>query len=198
MSNSQNTSQFKLCENIAIMNNINNNLIDNEYSNKFNLLNNKTKDIVNKLSSVLLKIIMPYGDNNNSNVSNYNYKFNLKSSFDANIISSLSLKNYISRIVYYSQVNNSTIIISLIYLDRYLNNSNICLTENNVYLLILTSLHLSTKMNEDKLLKDKDYSYVGSIENKLLIYNESLFLTTIKYNTYVSNTEFNNYNNYFN
>ena len=51
-----------------------------------------------------------------------------KSIFNAKKIPKISLKEYLERIKFYTEIENNTLIISLIYIDRLLQNTNLILT----------------------------------------------------------------------
>ena len=57
----------------------------------------------------------------------------------------------------------STLIISIIYIDRFCSKNKYYLNKNNIYRILLSSCLLSLKFNEDKMIKFKDYSEISAV-----------------------------------
>ena len=62
---------------------------------------------------------------------------------------SITIKQYMQRIMHYTKPEPSTIILSLIYIDQICENSTLKLTRLNIYRFILLSLLTAIKYNED-------------------------------------------------
>ena len=180
-------------------------------SNKKIILSEKTLFIIDRLCSVLFKLL----SNNKkimentirthianhpldltSNTININDFFK-KTSFDINSSPTISFKDYLVRVVHYSKISDNTIISCLILLDKFLNKTGIQIYENNLFLLVLTGLQIAMKINEDVILRDCDYAFLGMISSKTLAYNESLFLQAIDFCSHIKTEEFACYYNLF-
>ena len=108
----------------------------------------------------------------------------------------ISLFDYLCRIQKYSEVENSTIIISLIYLDRICNKKGIKLTKYNIHRLLFTSILVAIKYNEDIIYDTKFYSKVAGVSVEELKSLESTFLKIIDFQLFVSEELYNKYYNY--
>ena len=89
---------------------------------------------------------------------------NKKSHFTASQIPSISIEDYLERILYYARPEPSTLICSLIYIDRLCSVGKITLTNFNVHRVIFTSVFLSIKYNEDEKYKLDYYAQIGGCQ----------------------------------
>jgi len=112
--------------------------------------------------------------------------------FYLGFIPPITLRDYIKHLMLQTNMEISTLIISIIYIDRFCKKNNYNLNKNNIYRILLTSCLLSLKFNEDKIIKFKDYSEIAavSIEDlKILEFSMYLklhFSLTVKYELYKS------------
>lgn len=83
-------------------------------------------------------------------------------------VPSISITDYLSRIVSFTNLETSTLISSLIYIDRLCSNANIKLSRYNIYSIISIAVYLSIKFNEDSPCKEEYYVKV-SVDYKLYI-----------------------------
>ena len=104
----------------------------------------------------------------NKNLENYKeiLKNQSRAVFSANIIPNISVKDYLERIQTYSNVERSTLIISLIYIDRLCNKAKVTLTHYNIHRILFSAILLSIKFNEDSFYDNKYYSqiYINNIK----------------------------------
>ena len=107
----------------------------------------------------------------------------------------IKIKDYLKRIIQYTGIESSSLIIALIYLDRICLN-DILITEYNIHRLVLTSLIISIKYNEDLIFENKYYSEVAGVSIKEFNSLEREFLTIINFNLYISDEEFLKYKFY--
>ncbi len=115
--------------------------------------------------------------------------------FISNNIPSISIKDYLFRLIKLTQINLSTIILILIYIDRICNINHIFLTYYNIHKLILSSFIVANKYNEDYYYSMIFYSKLGGVTIGELNLLESKFLLLIRYNLYV---HVNLYEKYYN
>jgi hypothetical protein len=108
----------------------------------------------------------------------------------------ISIKDYLERLCKYSKIDTSTIILILIYIDRICNIQKFKLTYYNVYKLILASMIIAIKYNEDEYYSNKFYSKLGGVSISEIIFLEYNFLSLIHYNLFVNNELFKKYNEY--
>lgn len=105
---------------------------------------------------------------------------------------SIILVNYLNRIIEYTEIEFSTLVLSLIYLERIC-KERIFLNEFNVHRILLLSVIMAYKYNEDCKC-DKEYlSKIGGISSKEIAHLEYEFFDFIDCKFFVENEEFKNY-----
>jgi hypothetical protein len=155
-----------------------------------------TNQIITSISSNLEDLI----------IENLNdiYQLYVKSDiFFLNHIPQISIEDYIKRILKYTQMNISSLILAIIYIDKMCEKNSYILCFNNIHRLILSSCLLSIKFNEDITFHNDLYARISgeSVENvnKLeyelyVLLNFSLF---VDYNYYEKYFEyFSQYSKY--
>ena len=115
-----------------------------------------------------------------------------RSPFYSSVIPSISLLDYLRRIVLYSNIEPSTLIISLIYLDR-ISNSKITLSKHNIHRLLFTSILLAIKYNEDAYYKSDYYAKIAGVSLKELNKMEECFVKLINFYLFVSGNLYEKY-----
>jgi hypothetical protein len=108
----------------------------------------------------------------------------------------ISLYDYLSRIHKYSLINDSTLIISLIYIDRICKNKGFKLTKNNIHRILFSSILTSIKFNEDKVYPNSFYAKIAGISVKELNKLESTFLRLIDFKLFISDEIYDIYSSY--
>lgn len=116
-----------------------------------------------------------------------------KSPFYHEHIPKISIFDYLLRIQKYSEIENSTLIIALIYLDRILIKKEIKLSKYNIHRLLFTSILISIKYNHDCINKIIYYSKIGGVQIKELIILEKEFLKIIDFELFVSDEMYKKY-----
>lgn len=147
------------------------------------------ESIANILSNVILK---------NKNLPYYSQllKRQSKLPFNAQIIPSISIIEYLKRIVTYTKIEEETFISSLIFIDRLCNSQAIILTEFNIHRIIFTSVLLSIKYNEDLIFKMDYYAEICGVSTTELKKLESVYCKAMEFNFFISDSEFEKYKNY--
>ena len=150
---------------------------------------NFTGFIISKVINALL--------NKNRKLKMYKQKIKDQSKmiFSSKKIPKISISEYIQRIIEYTEIENSSLIMSLIYLDRIC-KKDIMITEHNIHLFLLMSLIISIKINEDLIYDNNYYSKVAGISIKEFNQLESEFLKLINFKLYISEEEFLKYKFY--
>ena len=115
-----------------------------------------------------------------------------RSPFYSSVIPSISLLDYLRRIVLYSNIEPSTLIISLIYLDR-ISNSKITLSKHNIHRLLFTSILLAIKYNEDAYYKSDYYAKIAGVSLKEMNKMEECFVKLINFYLFVSGNLYEKY-----
>jgi hypothetical protein len=116
-----------------------------------------------------------------------------KSIFSMKSIPTISLKDYLERVISYSKIENNTLITSLIYIDRLCQKTKLILTPYNMHRIIFTSILLSLKYNEDLIYNFSFYSKIAGINVKELKKLESEFVKLINFSLYVETEQFEKY-----
>jgi hypothetical protein len=151
---------------------------------------NSEKIIIKKMSDLLSDICYDNTKNLKSEKNLYLKPFLMRN------IPPISIKDYLERLCKYSKINTSTIILILIYIDRICNIQKFKLTYYNVHKLILASMIIAIKYNEDDYYSNKFYSKLGGVSISEIVFLEYNFLSLIHYNLFVNNELFKKYNDY--
>ena len=111
-------------------------------------------------------------------------------------IPSITILQFLERIIKYSNMEDSTLIIILIFLDRYCEINQLRLNYMNIHRLILASALLAIKYNEDDFYSNEFYAKVGGINTPELNLLEREFLSGIEYTLFVEDNIYDKYQKY--
>lgn len=155
----------------------------------------KNIELINSISKALNTIL-----DKNKNVKNYKDILKKQSMmyFSANTIPNITIKDYLMRIQNYSEVEKSTLILSLILIDRMCRKSGILLTHYNIHRILFSSLLVSIKYNEDSYFDNNFYSQIAGVKPNELKLLEYTFLEYNDFNIYVKDDEYKQYEKYLN
>jgi len=135
-----------------------------------------------------------------NNKLNQNYKEKVKRQskmvFSANLIPNISIEDYLLRIQTYSNIEKSTLIISLIFIDKLCNTADITLTYYNIHRILFTAVLISIKYNEDSFFDNKYYSEIAGVKIKELKLLEYTFISMVDFKFFVSTDLYQNYLKY--
>ena len=150
-------------------------------------------NLIHAISITLTTIL-----DSNKNLENYSEILNRQSSivFYSNIIPNISLYDYLLRIQTYANIEKSTLIISLIYIDRLCNTANITLTYNNIHRILFSAILLSIKYNEDNLYDNNYYALIAGVKAKELKILEYNFSKMINFTFYINKEDYEKYQIY--
>ena len=112
-------------------------------------------------------------------------------------IPKIKLYDYLLRIVKYTKIKISTLILSITSITSFLRKNRNCLCINNVHKLIIVSCFLNSKFYEDYTHSSHFYGKVGGISYKELNNLEFEFYKKNDYSLYVNEEMYNNYLNFF-
>jgi len=159
-------------------------------NNSTELENNKLIKAISQTLSTILE--------NNKKMSNYKeiVKKQSKVVFSANLIPNISIKDYLIRIQTYSNIEKSTLILSLIYIDRLCHNSDVKLTYYNIHRILFSAILISIKYNEDSYYDNKYYSEIAGVKLKELKLLEYTFIAMINFKLYINNEIYKKYEKY--
>jgi hypothetical protein len=159
---------------IEIIKKYNNEIINDELSEKIHLISSSFEKLIENKFSKLNDPI-----------------FNLKV-FENDEIPTISIQKYIERIIKYTNCEENTLILSLIYLDKIC-LKNINLTVYNLHKFVFASILVSIKFNEDKIYKNDYYACVAGVSLKELNSMEYNFLQILDYQIFVKENILNKY-----
>lgn len=117
--------------------------------------------------------------------------------FYAKKVPVMGIEDYIKRIVKYSQIEPSTLILSIAYIDRLCDVKKYNLTFNNIHRIILASILISIKYNEDDYYKNSQYAKIGGISLKEVNNLEYEFCNLIDFSLHVEYSVYRNYEEQF-
>ena len=154
-----------------------------------NCIRNAEQGIIEKVSEVLQDIC-----DENKNDTNLFYK--PLECFYSRIIPLVSIQEYLEYIYKYTKIDSSTIIIMLIYIERICNMNKFKISYYNIQKLILASMILAIKYNEDEIYPFKFYAKIWGVSLNEICTFEYNFLSAINYNLYVTDELFHKYSDY--
>ena len=140
--------------------------------------------IINSISLSLKDIIKENKKTISNNVN--------KDIFYLSFIPPISLEIYIKRLVKYSNMDISTLINSIIYIDYFCDKNKYYLTPNNIFRILLSACLLSLKFNEDITVNYKTYAEIAAVSVEDLknlefyMYLKLHFSLNVKYELYKS------------
>lgn len=157
----------------------------NEKSNKFQEL-----ELIKSISCLIEGIIQ-------RNITKK--KFPKKSIFfiEEEDIPNISIYTFIFYIYSYLNLELSTIILTIITINRFLEQTKDQLSKNNFYKLFISSCLLNSKQNEDYFLDYELYAKAGKIDKNELIFLENEFFKMIDYKLFVKDEVYRRYYDFF-
>jgi hypothetical protein len=119
-----------------------------------------------------------------------------KNNFTAKKIPGIALDIYIERILKYSNIEESTLIIVLIYIDRLCENTGIKMSMYNIHRLLLTSTLVAIKYNEDDYYSNTHYGKIGGISLPEINTLEEDFIDGLNWQLWIVNELYEKYSSY--
>jgi hypothetical protein len=149
--------------------------------------------LIKAISQTLVSIL-----ENNKKKPNYKemVKKQSKMVFSANLIPSISIEDYLLRIQTYANIEKSTLIISLIFIDKLCHTADVTLTHYNIHRILFTAVLISIKYNEDSFFDNQYYSEIAGVKIKELKLLEYTFISMVDFKFYVSNEIYQKYLEY--
>jgi hypothetical protein len=147
-------------------------------------------DLIRSISSALTTIL-----EENKKLDNYKeiVKKQGKMIYSANSIPNISINDYLIRIQTYSNIEKSTLILTLIQIDHICRKADIILTYYNIHRLLFSAVLISIKYNEDSYYDNKFYSEIAGVKLKELKMMEYTFLELNDFNVFVNDEEYEQY-----
>lgn len=123
-------------------------------------------------------------------VDNRAYELLHQTRFHSSRTPQISMWDYMKRIAKYSACSPECFIISVILVDRYVEETGIPLTFRNVHRLAITAVMLSAKIRDDVYYSNAYYASIGGVSNAELNILELELLGTIRWTTWVEPEEY--------
>ena len=157
--------------------------LEKEYS-----LSEEQLKLISSISQKLEKII----ENNNYYEYNNDEHNPLINAFNSKEFIDIPIYEFLTRIIMYFNCQDSSLIISLIYLDKLI-MKNININKYNIYQLLFTCLLISVKYNEDNIYKNNYYSEIIGITLEQLNLLEYNLYYLLDFNAYIKNETYEYY-----
>ena len=109
----------------------------------------------------------------------------------------ISIEDYIRHLVKYTNMNISTLILSIIYIDQFCEKYKYILSLNNIYRLLLISIFISLKFNEDVIINAKIYANIAGVSVEDLKMLELQICTALNFGFFVKSEYYQQYFAYF-
>ena len=150
-------------------------------------------NLIKAVSQTLTSIL-----ENNKKLPNYKeiVKKQSKMAFSSNLIPNISLEDYLIRIQMYTNMEKSSLIISLILIDRVCQKSNLTLTYYNIHRILFSSILISIKYNEDSYYDNKYYAEIAGVKLKELKSIEYSFVDLLNFNIFIKDDIYEKYREY--
>jgi len=145
--------------------------------------------IINAIALNLKDLIEENKKNNN-----FFWKDNI---FYLEQIPPISLEDYIRHLVKYTEMNISSLILSIIYIDQFCEKYRYILSLNNIYRLLLVSVFISLKFNEDVMVDAKNYANIAGVSLDDLKMLELQMCTALNFEFFVKSEYYQQYFAYF-
>ena len=158
--------------------------------NKVSIVNNQP-DLI--FTNSLLHIL---SENKKSSDYIKNVSSNQDGHFTFKMKPSISLLDYLRRILKYLKIEYSTLIIAMIYIDRIC-KEKVFLNEYNIHRIMLISIYMAYTYNEDCIYDNKYLALVSGLSKSEMVLLEEDFLDLIEFNLFVSDEIFTQYKKYF-
>lgn len=114
--------------------------------------------------------------------------------YETNNVPGIQLDDYVHRIAEYTYISPASMLAAAIFLDRLCEKyPSLLLTERNIFKLFFVSVRVSSKVVDLRSLNNKNFASVGGVSNKHLNDLEETFLKHLRFDLFLSPTEFLEY-----
>ena len=118
------------------------------------------------------------------------YIINKNEPLYSNKIQKIKIEDYITRLYKYSKMEISTLILTYIYIKRFINKENYIISFHNIFRLIMSCSILAIKFNENKVYKNSFYAKIGGFDVDDLNNLEYSIFSRLDFNLRVLDEEF--------
>lgn len=106
---------------------------------------------------------------------------------------SISIHNYLARILRFANCTGECFVLALVYIDRLIKHQNYVICGLNIHRIIITSVTLAAKFFDDAFYKNTYYARIGGIPVRELNSLELEFLFLINFTLHVTPADFFRY-----
>lgn len=148
------------------------------------------KKIIKSIAQNLKEIIK-------ENIHNNQMKYVKHDIFYISRLPSISLEDYIKRIFKNTKMNISSLILSVIYIDRFSELNGYIISLKNIHRILLSACLLSIKFNEDININTKYYANIAGIPVNDLNNLEFYLIVKLEFSLFVDKDLYQKYFDYF-
>ena len=159
---------------------------NDEYNSNYIKNYSKQTIIIEAISTTLSNIIQ---DNHKYPYYKSIIKNQRSSPFHSNNHINISISNLLNRVIKHCQIETSTLVTAIIYLDKII-SEHLFLTKYNVFYLLIASLLLAIKINEDVIYTNKTYAKLFGVSLHKLNELEYVLLKMMNYKLTVKTQEY--------
>lgn len=113
--------------------------------------------------------------------------------FHSSRVPHISTLDYVKRIAKYSRCSPECFIIAAMYLDEYVERTQVPITFRNVHRLFITATLVAVKVRDDLYYNNTYYASIGGVTPVEMNSLEIEFLSTIDWRTWVETSRFDLY-----
>ena len=149
-------------------------------------------------SQIIKAIVANLNDIIEENRKRINIKYITKDNlFYLDQLPNISFGDYIIHLMKYTHISISTLILAVIYIDKFCEKFKYVLTLNNIYRIILISIFIGIKYNEDLLVNANIYAQIAGICTDDLLNLEYNMCVALEFGFYDKEDLFQQYFIYF-
>ena len=156
----------------------------NEENVEFIMNSLTNEQIISFISNDIVNILIENKENEKTDIINDN------DPLYSNKIPKIKIEDYINRFFTYSKMEISTLLITYIYIKRFIAKEKYIISFRNIFRLIMSCSILAIKFNENKIYKNSFYAKVGGFDVDDLNNLEYNIFSRLDFNLRVLDIEF--------
>ena len=149
-------------------------------------------------SQIIKAIVSNLNDIIEENRKRINMKYISKDNiFYLEQLPNISFGDYILHLMKYTHINISTLVLAVIYIDKFCEKFKYVLTLHNIHRIILISIFISMKYNEDCFVNANIYGQIAGVCTEDLLNLELNMCVALEFGFYVKEELYQQYFVYF-
>jgi hypothetical protein len=117
--------------------------------------------------------------------------------FSSKKVPSMSIEEYLQRIVKYTKIEESMLISVVVLIDRACEKRNFVLKYSNIHKILMSSVLINIKFLDDDCFENSFYAKVGGMSLQELNLLEYHFYVLLNFNAHINKTLYRKYRDYF-